>query len=428
MEEIRIWLQSLNEQYVGAVVDGPLYTLIVFGMILGFAIIVELLLRLVLMRTLPKLFSKIIGRSEGFVHKKVIGNVIRICSVSILSGLLPIPFRAEDGIIRGLLALVLGIYLTILVVKFIGELLTLGRRWMLSSSEQRNNPFINLFQVFHVAVIFLGALYIISLIFGIDLKTVFGSLAALSAVLILVFKDTLMGLVASIQLSSNDMIRVGDWITSPKHGVDGDVMDISLTTVKVRAFDNTVYTIPPYALVSDPVVNWRAMQATGARRCRRSLLIDIRSIRYADDELIDRLSNSSMLGEYIQEVRADIERENATVQSGDVLKKRHLTNIGLFRRYVLAYLKGNPKVSQTNTILVRQRDATKEGVPLELYFFTNTADWLKYEDICSDVFDHMYSVAYHFDLNFFQNLGGRDIRTSIQIEPAPTESKSDAEF
>lgn len=421
MDDIRVWLDTLMERYVSTVVEGPLYILIVLGVVLGFVILLEILLRLVLMKSLPRLLSRLFKKNDGFVNKKVVGLMIRICTVSLLIGLLPIPFPKDGDVMRRVLFVGLSVYNTILIVRLIGSIFSLGRAWMLASPKYRHNPFVNLFQVFNVIIIFLAGLFIVSLIFGIDVKTVFGSLAALSAVLMLVFKDTLMGLVAGIQLSGNDMIRVGDWITSPKHGVDGDVIDISLTTVKVRAFDNTVYTIPPYALVSDPVTNWRPMQSGGARRCARSLFIDIRSVRYADDSLIDNLRHTSALGEYIQEVNREIEKENAAVPQGDELKKRHLTNLGLFRRYILAYLKGHPHVSQSNTILVRQKEATEKGIPLQLYFFTDTAAWIEYEDICSDIFDHMYSVAYHFDLNFFQNLGGRDIRTTVQVgvsEPA----------
>lgn len=414
MDEIRNWLETLIGHYVGAAVS-PLYALIMLGVVLGFAIVVEVLLRLLFMNSLPRMLSRLFKKKDGFVNKKVVSLTIRICSVSIFAGLLSIPFPEEDDLVCKVLYVVIGIYTTILVVRLIGAILSLTRSWMLSSPKYRNNPFVNLLQVINVIVIFLAGLLIVSLVFGIDMKTLFGSLAALSAVLMLVFKDTLMGLVAGIQLSGNDMIRVGDWITSPKHGVDGDVMDISLTTVKVRAYDNTVYTIPPYALVSDPVINWRPMQATGARRCKRSLFIDIRSVRYADDDLINKLRHSSALGEYIQHVTAEIDVDNTRVATGDDLRKRRLTNLGLFRRYVLAYLKGNPRISQSNTVLVRQREATEKGIPLELYFFTDTAVWIEFEDICSDVFDHMYSVAYQFDLNFFQNLGGRDIRTSVQV-------------
>lgn len=410
MNEIRVWLNTIIENYLGSVVYGPQYPLIVSGIVLAFAIVVEILLRLFFMRSIPRLLSRLFKREEGFVNKKIVGLAIRICSVSIFSGLLTLPFPSEDNIIRNVLTIALSIYLTILVVQVISELLALGRKWMLSTPKHRNNPFINLFQVFHVIIISLATLYIVSLIFGIDMKSLFGSLAALSAVLMLVFKDVLTGLVAGIQLSSNDIIRVGDWITSPAHGVDGEVMDISLTTVKVRAFDNSVLTIPPYALVSGPVVNWRPMQATGARRCARNLYVDIRSVRQADDELIDRLRHSSALGGYLAEVTEEIDRENARVAQGDELRKRHLTNLGLFRRYVHAYLRGNPRISQTNTILVRQLESTEKGIPMQLYFFTNTAAWEEYENICGDVFDHMYSIAYHFDLNFFQSISGRDVR------------------
>lgn len=425
MDDIRVWLDTLIEDYVGTVVQGSMYTLIVVGVVLGFSVLVEVLFRLFFMRSLPRLLSRLFKKEEGFVNKKIVSLIIRICSVSIFFNLLPLPFPSENSVFRKGLAVLLSIYLTILVVRLIGEFLSLARKWMLSTPKHRNNPFVNLFQVFNVIIIFLAALFIISLLFGMDMKTLFGSLAALSAVLMLVFKDALIGLVSGIQLSGNDIVRVGDWITSPKHGVDGEVMDISLTTVKVRAFDNTVYTIPPYALVSDPVINWRPMQATGARRCARNLYIDMRSVHQADDELIDRLRHSSALGEYLKAVTEEIDKENARVAQGDDLRRRYLTNLGLFRRYAVAYLKGNPKISQTNTIMVRQLESTEKGIPMQLYFFTNTSAWLEYEDICGDVFDHMYSIAYHFDLNFFQSLSGRDVRLGNSLLQANATQEDD---
>ncbi|MDO4790230.1 MAG: mechanosensitive ion channel [Porphyromonas sp.] len=428
MNEIRLFLNEIISKLniiPAETADGGsgaiLRPLLIIGIVLIFTLLIELLLRLIFVRLLTKvlvrlpLFTGLKKESRKFLSK-----VIRICSVSIFINLLSLPFPEEKNMFRTLLVIVCSIYIAVLVMRLFHISFDAMRSGMLSSLKYRNTPFVNLFQVFKIVVYFIGALYIVSLIFSIDMKTLFGSLAALSAVLLLVFKDTLMGFVASIQLSSNDMIRVGDWITSPKHNVDGDVVEISLATVKIRSFDNTMYTIPPYALVADPVINWRAMQDTGARRCMRSIYVDMKTIKYAENDLIERLRNSAALGEYITNVMDEIREQNAQVSENDPLSMRRLTNVGLFRRYIVEYLKHNDKVSQNHTLMVRQRDPEDRGLPLQLYFFTNTVVWVEYEGIVSDVFDHVFAVVKYFELDLFQNINSLD---GVQI-PNPAELRT----
>lgn len=428
MNEIRLFLNEIISKLniiPTDTADGGtgsiLRPLLIIGVILLFTVLVELLLRIVFVRLLPKILDRLSALEDLRVEsRKLLSKITRICSVSIFSNLLSLPFPMEDNMFRNLLEIVCSIYIAILIIQIFHIALDAIRSGMLSSEKYRNTPFVNLFQVFKIIVYCIGVLYIVSLIFNIDMKTVFGSLAALSAVLLLVFKDTLMGFVASIQLSSNDMIRVGDWITSPKHNVDGDVVEISLATVKIKGFDNTMYTIPPYALVADPVINWRAMQDTGARRCMRSVYVDMKTIKYADDELISRLQNTAALGEYISKVTDEIREQNAQVSENDPLSMRRLTNVGLFRRYIVEYLKHNDKVNQNHTLMVRQRDPEDRGLPLQLYFFTNTVVWVEYEAIVSDVFDHVFAVVKYFDLDLFQNINSLD---GVQI-PDPAELRT----
>lgn len=427
MEEIRIALNKLLAKLSfipsedAFAFSDMLRPALILVLVLAATIIVELLLRTIFVRLLPSLLKRM--PRLGDLHpesKQLLSKATRICSVSIFSGLLSLPFPKEDNMVRKFLAILCSIYVAILVVKILNIILRGLRKWMLTSPKYRNTPFVNLFQVFEIIIYFLGALYIISLIFDMDMKTLFGSLAALSAVFMLVFKDTLLGFVASIQLSSNDMIRVGDWITSPKHNVDGDVVEISLATVKIRGFDNTMYTIPPYALVADPVINWRAMQETGARRCMRNIYVDMKTIKYADDALIERLKNSAALGSYICTVTDEMKQENALAKENDPLSQRRLTNVGLFRRYIIEYLRNHKQVDQSQTLMVRQRDPEDRGLPLQLYFFTATTVWVEYEGIVSDVFDHVIAVVRYFDLELFQNINSLD---GVQI-PDPRELRS----
>ena len=215
-----------------------------------------------------------------------------------------------------------------------------------------------------------------------------------------------MGFVASLQVSANDMVRIGDWITMPKYGADGDVIQITLTTVKVRNFDKTITTLPPYALVSDSFQNWRGMQETGGRRLKRSIHIKQGTIRFINPNEIEELKKIEYISEYIQNSKREIDKYNNehSVDKSLLINGRNLTNIGLFRQYVYNYLKNHPKVHKELLLIVRQLQPNEKGMPLELYFFTATIDWVEYESIVSDVFDHISAAATYFDLELFEDI------------------------
>jgi miniconductance mechanosensitive channel len=233
-------------------------------------------------------------------------------------------------------------------------------------------------------------------------------LGAISAVLMLVFKDTILGFVASVQVSTYDMIRVGDWITMPAFKVDGDVIDVSINTVKIRNFDKTVTTIPTYSLMINGVQNWRGMQETGGRRIKRAINFDIDTIKFCDKELIGTLSELKYLKEYIQNKEKEIEKYNTErcVNKALPIDGRSLTNIGLFRAYVESYLHHNEYISKDLTFLIRQLQPTQYGLPLELYIFTNDTNWVRYENIQSDIFDHLLAAVPMFELKVFQIMSG----------------------
>ncbi len=241
-------------------------------------------------------------------------------------------------------------------------------------------------------------------------------LGALSAVMLLVFKDPILGLVAGIQLSANEMLSIGDWLEMPKYGADGDVIDIALTTVKVRNWDKTITTIPTYALISDSFKNWRGMSESGGRRIKRSVLIATDSIRFLDKELLQRLRQAHLLDNYLEEKIKAIEHANKNKQTDRSfqINGRRLTNIGTFRAYLVAYLKAHPEIHQEMTLLVRQRDPSRDGLPIQIYAFTNTTDWDKYEDIQSDIFDHIFSVLPEFELRAHEAPTGQDIRSLVE--------------
>jgi miniconductance mechanosensitive channel len=262
------------------------------------------------------------------------------------------------------------------------------------------------------------ALWIVALVLVITKLThqsvglLLSGIGAMSAVLLLVFKDTILGFVAGIQLSTNDMLRVGDWITMNSAGVDGDVIDITLHTVKVRNFDRTIVTVPTWRLIAESFQNWRGMSESGGRRIKRELFIDAAGVRFLDDEEIERFGKVHLLTAYLERKRDDIRRWNEALGEPGKLpvNRRRQTNIGAFRAYADAYLKAHPDVHDNMTRMVRMRDPGAQGIPLEIYAFTNTVEWLEYERIQADIFDHLIAILPEFGLRPFQQPSGGDLR------------------
>ena len=283
---------------------------------------------------------------------------------------------------------------------------------MRNSSSFGRLPLKGIFQSLKLAASVLIGIMIISLLIGKSPLILLSGLGAMTAVLMLVFKDPIMGLVAGIQLSANNMISLGDWLEMPKYGADGAVIDISLTTVKVRNWDNTVTTIPTYSLISDSFKNWQAMTKSGGRRIKRSLALDINSIHFLDKKQLDDLEKAHLLTPYIKNKESEINQFNATLgnECQTPLNQRGMTNIGTFRAYVEAYLKNHPNVHKQMTIMVRQLAPTSDGLPIEIYAFTNTTVWVQYEAIQSDIFDHIFAILPQFGLRVHQSPTGNDVR------------------
>jgi miniconductance mechanosensitive channel len=283
------------------------------------------------------------------------------------------------------------------------------------SANNKHLPLRGLIQTVKLIASIFVVLIAISELLGKSPLILLSGLGALSAVLLLVFKDPILGFVAGIQLAANEMLSVGDWLEMPKYGADGDVIDIALTTVKVRNWDKTITTIPTYALISDSFKNWRGMSESGGRRIKRSILIDISSIKFLDEQLLDRLKKAKLLGNYLSEKIKLIEEENAaaTFDMSIRVNGRRLTNIGTFREYLVSYLKSHPKIHQEMTLMVRQLDASSEGLPIQIYAFTNTTKWIEYENIQSDIFDHVFATLVEFDLRAHQSPTGHDVRALI---------------
>lgn len=276
----------------------------------------------------------------------------------------------------------------------------------------KNLPTRGILQSIKLIVFVIAALFFTSILIGKSPIILLSGLGAMTAVIMLVFKDPILGLVAGVQLSANKMLAVGDWLEMPKYGADGSVLDISLTTVKVQNWDKTITTIPSYALISDSFKNWKGMQESGGRRIKRSLLIDANSVHFLTEEQQQALKKAQLLEPYLIEKEQEINHYNQQ-KHWDLacrINGRRLTNLGSFRAYLERYLRNHPNIHQGMTLMVRQLAPTHDGIALEVYCFTNTTEWVAYERIQSDIFDHIYAVLAEFDLRVSQAPTGNDFR------------------
>ncbi|MDR1498413.1 MAG: mechanosensitive ion channel family protein [Puniceicoccales bacterium] len=320
-----------------------------------------------------------------------------------------------------LLNTIVSIYTIWLAASILLSLLDLARRVATARGHAARMPVHGVSQAIKLVVWLIGSILILSTLLNKSPVYFLSGIGALSAVLLLIFKDALLGLVAGVMLSANRMVVSGDWIEMPKYDVDGEVVEVSLTTVKVRNWDMTIVTVPAYSLIGESLKNWRGMTDSGGRRIKRAICIDMQTIRFADDALLAHWGKIDLLKKYLAQKKEQIEKENRSLNdknnelaTGDTtlapFNKRRLTNIGTFRAYCLAYLRKHPGVHQEMTLLVRQLSPNEHGLPLELYFFTNNTSWSIYEDTQSDIFDHLLAIISEFDLAVYQTPSSTDQR------------------
>ncbi len=328
-------------------------------------------------------------------NEKMMTSFCRMIPPIMFYLLLPFVFnnvpQVLDILLKGCL-----IYLVITTLMLVNSFL--NSLYEISNEHEtlRNRPLKGIYQMINLVAIGIGIILIISILIDQNAATILAGLGASAAVLMLIFKDSILGLVAGVQLSANDMLRPGDWITMPKYGADGDVLEVSLTTVKVRNFDKTITTIPPYALVSDSFQNWRGMRETGGRRIKRSIFIDMTTVHFCSDK--EKIMFASR--GWIDEAQAKPETQ--------------VVNLYVFRSYLQNYLREHPRTHKELMIMVRQMQPTSEGLPLEIYCFSNTTVWPEYEQIQGEIFDHILAVIPEFGLRIFQRPSGNDLSTTIK--------------
>ncbi|TNE74127.1 mechanosensitive ion channel [bacterium] len=279
-----------------------------------------------------------------------------------------------------------------------------------------DKPVAGYFQLIRIILYISVGILVLSILLGKSPIYFLSAFGALSAILLLVFKDTILGFVASVQMSANDMIRVGDWVEMPKFNADGDVIAINLNTVKIRNWDKTVTTVPTYYFITDSFKNWRGMQESGGRRIKRSLFVNVKTVKFVDPETRERFKKYQLITNYITKRQEEIEKHNIAnqIDTSELINGRRMTNLGVFRRYIEAYLLNHKQIHSKMTLLVRQLPIEDHGIPIEIYCFTKTTAWAEYEEIQSDLFDHLLAAASFFDLEIFQSPGGSDIRYLAQ--------------
>lgn len=392
---------------------------------LGFIVLTAMVLHLVLHRILLVRLVGLLGKTKQMwlppqLQQRLFYRLAFVFQGAVLLGQAEIwlPKASESLALIELLAqLWILLFLLLALFALLDCLLSLSRHTRLG----RDLPLRGIFQGVKLVASILVGILMIALLLGKSPLFLFSGLGAMTAVLMLVFKDPILGLVAGIQLSANRMLSVGDWLQMDKYGADGDVIDIALHTVKVQNWDKTITNIPTKRLISDSFRNWRGMTESGGRRIKRSIFLDQQSVRFLSLDEAQSLSRFDVLTEYLTAKELELDEWNARAPGSerDVVNRRRVTNVGIFRMYVERYLRRQSGIHQGMTLMVRQLDPTSDGLPMEVYCFTNTTEWVAYEGIQSDIFDHLLAILPEFGLRVFQHPSGADLRSIVNATPAP---------
>ncbi len=369
------------------------------------------LMDFIVKKVILKIIRIYIGKSKSkwddvFLEKKVFERIAHIPPVLIIHAFAPV-FPAYQEWIQRIAFSLIAFIVTSVLFNVVDSADEIYKKYEVS----KERPIKGYLQVVKIFLAIAVAIVIISTLIDRSPWVLLSGFGAATAIILLIFQNSIQGFIAGIQLATNNMVRIGDWIAMPSHGADGAVIEIALHTVKVQNWDKTIVTIPPYSLISESFVNWRGMQESGGRRIKRSVNIDMTSIKFCDEEMIERFSKIQYIQEYVESRTQEIERHNKenNVSSESIVNGRHLTNVGTLRVYIENYLKNHPKVSNSMLQIVRQLQPAENGLPIEVYAFTNVTGWVEYEGIQSDIFDHILAIIPEFDLRIYQNPTGNDI-------------------
>ncbi len=376
-----------------------------------FAVVANLVGKMAIRKIVHPLLERTVNRwDDELVSKGVLVRFSHIIPAVVLGFFAPQLFAGIPALAELFQSLV-DLYLIVIILFILDGVLNVVRSLWERSALGHRYPAKSFTQAAKLVINLVGLIFILATLLDKSPLVFFSGLGAVTAVLLLIFRDAILGLVAGFQLSVNNMVAMGDWIQMPAQNADGTVVDVSLTTVKVQNWDKTITTLPSYMLISDSFKNWRGMSEVGGRRIKRAIHIDLRSIRFADEALLDRCRKMRLLRDYLEHKLDAIQKYNDAVGSEleALINGRRLTNVGTFRAYCLAYLSNHPKIRQDLTLIVRQLAPGPTGLPIEIYAFANDTEWANYEGIQSDIFDHLLSCLPEFELSAFQNPSGADL-------------------
>ena len=390
-------IKFLTSKGLSEVVSQGLATLIIITSISLVVIVINFITKKIILSFFKRIAKSTSSSFDDLLIKnKVPGLLSYIPSLFFLFWIIPTYSNT--------LYLLIEAFTVILFILTVRAILNTVKDYFKSSDSLKHIPVDSYIQVIMIFIWFVGIILILSVLTGREVGTFLASLGALSAIIILVFRDTILGFVSSIQITVNDTVRIGDWITMKGSNADGNVIEVNLSTVKVQNFDNTITTIPTYKLVSDSFINWRGMSESDGRRIKRSLLIKPSSIKFLDDEEIESLKKIHLLSDYIKKIHKEIKSYNSSnqVDKSMLINGRNLTNLGIFREYIQRYLKEHPDTNDNLTMMCRQLQPTAQGIPIQIYAFSKDKEWTKYEALTSDIFDHLLSSVKYFNLECFE--------------------------
>ena len=412
-------LTSLRDWLIGQGLSGDAAGLLMLvadmGMVLVLAFIADTMTRRVVVRYAQRVASRSLAHWDDHIARHRV--LVRLAHVSpaVVVYYLAIPVLADYPQVQLVVRQLSLIYMIATVALAVDGSLNAVTEIVRTTGRARGLPVTGVAQVAKLLLFGIAAISVISLVLNRSPLLMLSGLGAVSAVLMLVFRDAILGFVAGIQISVNDMVHRGDWIEMPSHGADGDVIEVGLTTVKVQNFDKTICTIPTYALISESFRNWRGMSESGGRRIKRAISIDMNSVRFCTEEMLARYTRIRYIAEYVEKKRAAVENWNAEqgIDRADYANGRRLTNLGTFRAYIVAYLHHHPMVHDDMTFLIRHLDPTEHGLPIEIFVFSRDQDWVRYEAIQADIFDHLLAIVPEFDLRVFQNPSGAAVERAL---------------
>jgi miniconductance mechanosensitive channel len=415
---IALWLEKWFIEDFGLDPMLALY-LKLLTLILGlfiFCLLSWYLTKIVIVSFVNKIFLKTkVTWDDVLVEKKVFEKMAYLIPAFIIVLVAPYIFGDFPSLIK--YAIILSnIFIIIVIIRSTITLLSVFDEILSNTVILQDKPITTYIQVLKIGVYFIGGILVLSSVLGRSPFYFLGAMGAMTAILLLIFKDTILGFVASIQMSVYDMVRVGDWISMPKYDADGDVMSINLNTVKVQNWDKTITTIPTYAFITDSFKNWRGMNDSGGRRINRAINLKVSSFKFCDEKMLLQFKKHKLIEDFIIEKENDVQKFNSKIIDNgiDSVNNRRITNIGVFRIYAEKYITAHSKVNENMTLMVRQLESTSKGLPLEIYCFTYEREWVKYESVVSNIFDHLFTIISEFELEVFEEPTGNDFRSFIR--------------